>query len=129
MYAGPTTFAQGGVLERKDLLETLVGLHEAGRVMGSTLDGAEIGRRMLEILERTLEVTASALHICEGSGGLRVLGSRGPRDSLQTGVSPGRIEAARQRALEAEKRHTLQIDDALVGVFCPCPRAPQQLAY
>lgn len=111
-------------MEKRDLLESLVGLHEAGRVMGSTLDGAEIGRRMLEILGRTLEISASVVRVREDSGRLRVLHSHGLEDHLRVDVSSEEAESARRRTLEEERQHTLRVDEGLVGVFVPlCSRS------
>lgn len=119
MCLEPATLVRGGALEKRDLLETLVGLHEAGRVMGSTLDGTEIGRRMLEILDRTLDITASAVHVYEDSGRLRLLYSHGTEDHPRVDASSEEAESARRRTLETERQHTLQVDEGLAGVFTP----------
>lgn len=102
---------------KKYLLETLVGLHEAGRVMGSTLDGAEIGRRMLQILDTTLGLTVGVIHLYDDSGGLYVLSSRG-LENQQEDTSEA-IESLRRRALQTETRQSLVMDQDLVGVFVP----------
>lgn len=101
----------------RDLLETLVGLHEAGRIMGSTLDGAEIGRRMLQILDSTLGLTAGIVHVYEDSGRLCVLGSRG-LESPQ-GTPTEEVEVVRRRALETETQQSLEMDGNLAAVFVP----------
>lgn len=111
-------------MEERDVLETLVGLHEAGRVMGSTLDGAEIARRMLEIVDRTLGITASVVRVYEDSGGLRAIYSHGLDDHPRVDASSEEAESARRRALETERQHTLRLDEGLVGVFVPlCSRS------
>ena len=92
--------------------------------MGSTLDGAEIGRRMLEILDRILEITASVVHVYEDSGALRILYSHGLEDHPRVDASSEEAESARRRTLETERRHTLQVDEGLVGIFIPlCSRS------
>lgn len=122
--AVPGMLIRGGLLERRDLLETLVGLHEAGRVMGSTLDGAEIGHRMLEILERTLGVSAAALYVPGDAGGLRALVSRGLEGCSRWRVAPEEAEAVRSRVLETEQRQTLRLGPDAAGVFMPlCSRS------
>lgn len=102
---------------KKDLLETLVGLHEAGRVMGSTLDGAEIGRRMLQILDSTLDLTVGMVHLHDDSGRLCVLSSRGLES--QSEDSSEAVESLRWRALDTEMRQSLVVDQDLIGVFVP----------
>lgn len=102
---------------RKDLLETLVGLHEAGRVMGSTLDGVEIGRRMLQILDRTLAPTASIVHLHDDSGELRMLSHLGLQDSCADASEV--VESARRRAVETKTRQSLEVDEGLAALFVP----------
>lgn len=105
-------------MEEEGLLETLTWLHEAGRVMGSTLDSAETGDRLLQILDRTLGLTASVIRLHDGEGSLRVLTSWN-LESSPADVWSGRIEPARQRALEEGKQSSLQIKEGLAGVFVP----------
>ena len=85
--------------------------------MGSTLDGAEIGRRMLQILDSTLDLTVGMVHLHDDSGGLYVLSCRGPQD--QQGDSSKTAETLRWRALQTETQQSLAVDKDRAGVFVP----------
>lgn len=102
---------------KKDLLETLVGLHEASRVMGSTLDGAEIGRRMLQILDSTLELTSGIVYLHEDSGTLCMLSYRGLANPQEAASEA--VESARRRAVEKQTQQSLAMGQGISGVFVP----------
>lgn len=85
--------------------------------MGSTLDGAEIGHRMLQILDRTLGLTAGIVHVYGDSGGLCVLSFRGLESPRE--LPSEEVEVVRRRALETETRQSLDINRDLTAAFVP----------
>ncbi|MBA2441365.1 MAG: GAF domain-containing protein [Rubrobacter sp.] len=112
--------AAGEDAEKEGLLESLralMGLHEAGRVLGSTLDDAEIGQRLLEILERTSSLTAGEISLYDESGRLYTLSAAG-KDGTQSPASGPEVESLREAALESGERQALCLDGHAV-LFVP----------
>lgn len=87
--------------------------------MGSTLDEAEIGRRMLQILDRTMELTAGAVRVYDASGNLYALSGWGLEVLAEDDSLEEEIEPARRRTLEAGQRRSLRLGENLVGVLAP----------
>jgi PAS domain S-box-containing protein len=72
------------ITERKDAeeklrrsLERLVALHEAGHILGSTLEPEEIGTRLLEIMRRISGLTTAVISLRQENGWLDVWRSIG----------------------------------------------------
>ena len=55
--------------ELRRSLDRLMALHEAGIILGSTLEPEEIGTRLLEIMRRISSLTAAAISIRDGEDG------------------------------------------------------------
>src|SRR5215208_5498179 len=92
-------------IERKlqSSVHALVILHEAARVLGSTLELEEIGARLLEIMRRVSDRSTAVLELQDEMGGLRTLCALGPEDVRHWASTNPEVQAARRDALEAKE--------------------------
>ena len=81
-------------------LGVLVAIHEAGRVLSTSLDPGEIGRRLLEVIHRVSDIDGAILHVRDERGKLSVVDARGPEGLLQIARIAPEAQDARLRALE-----------------------------
>ncbi len=58
--------------ELRRSLDRLMALHEAGIILGSTLEPEEIGTRLLELMRRISSLTAAAISLRDGDGPVAV---------------------------------------------------------
>ena len=84
-------------------LGMLVALHEAGRVLNSSLDPGEIGERLLEVMHRISDVDAAILHIKDERERLLVVHACGPEGLLRITSATPEAQAARLGSLETGK--------------------------
>ena len=85
--------------ELRRSLDRLVALHEAGIILGSTLEPEEIGTRLLEIMRRISGLTAAAISLRDGDDGpvevWRSIGLEGPGSKVrETPEARAAIESA-----------------------------------
>jgi len=78
----------------------LVAVHEAGRVLSSSLHPEEIGKRLLEVIHRVTGLDAAILHVRDERGVLSVVHARGQQGLLQVASAAPEAQAARLKALE-----------------------------
>lgn len=117
------------ITERKQLEERLksslgmlVAVHEAGRVMSSTLELEEIGTRLLEVMRRVSDLRASAIYLRDESGRLRRLRAFEPEILGRAASATPEARAARRGALETRERRLFRLgegDTPLVGLYLP----------
>jgi PAS domain S-box-containing protein len=95
------------VAERKRLeerlsrsLRTLVAVHEAGRVMSSTLELEEIGARLLELMPRVADLSAAVISRRDAPGRLCTLHAFGLEGLWWMASTTPEIQDARRDALE-----------------------------
>jgi PAS domain S-box-containing protein len=106
--------------ERLDTsLNALVALHEAGRVLSSTLEPEEIGRRLLKIIHGVSDISAAIVKVQDEPGQLRVLHAHGPEDLWRQGNTTPEAEAARHRALETKERQSFRPGRLIGGGMPP----------
>ena len=107
-------------------LDRLMALHEAGHLLGSTLEPEEIATRLLEIMRRISGLTAAVISLRE-SGQLRIWRSIG-MENLEQGLRYKReVREAQQVALKNETPRSLPVagtrgdreDEPAVGLFLP----------
>jgi PAS domain S-box-containing protein len=103
-------------LERS--LSALVALHEAGRVLNSTLEPEEIGRRLLKVIHGVSDISAAIIRVQDEHGWLRVLHAHGPEDLWRQTSTTSEAEAARHKALDT-KEHQLFRPGRLIGAGIP----------
>lgn len=81
-------------------LDRLLALHEAGSVLGSTLEPEEIGDRLLEIMRRISGLTAAVINVCRERRTLGIWRSAG-LENLPPGTrNAPEVSAALRTALE-----------------------------
>jgi PAS domain S-box-containing protein len=105
-------------------LGSLLALHEAGQILGSTLERAEIGSRLLEIMERTSGLEAAVIDLNgEQPGPWR---TTGPEYLWREARSAPEAQAARREVLEAAERRVFRLQKpgdkdgiVLVGLYLP----------
>jgi PAS domain S-box-containing protein len=106
-------------------LDRLVALHEAGHLLGSTLEPEEIATRLLEIMRRISGLTAAVISLRE-TGQLRIWRSIG-MENLEQGLRYKReVREAQQVVLKNETSRSLPVgtpgdreDEPGVGLFLP----------
>ena len=81
-------------------LGMLVALHEASRVLNSSLNPGEIGKRLLEVMDRISDIDAAILHVKDEREGLLVVHACGSEGLLGMASATPEAQAARLRALE-----------------------------
>ena len=102
--------------ELRRSLDRLMALHEAGIILGSTLEPEEIGTRLLGIMRRISGLTAAAISIRDGEDGpvevWRSIGLEEPGSMIrETREARGAIESA----LRKEVTQVFALDDPESG--------------
>jgi PAS domain S-box-containing protein len=87
----------------KSNLGTLVAMHEAGRVLGSTLELEEIAARLLKLMRRIVPLGAASIKLLGEDGELNVLSEFGSDDIGRTSHTSGLATAARRGALQTKE--------------------------
>ena len=81
-------------------LEVLLALREAGQILGSTLESEEVVSRLLGIMRRVSNLTATVISVRDGDGRVRVWRSGGLERLWPRARYAPEAEAARRAALE-----------------------------
>ena len=81
-------------------LGMLVAVHEAGRILNSSLYPEEIGKRLLEVIHRVSDLDAAILRARDERGLLSVVHACGQQVLLQVASAAPEAQAARLKALE-----------------------------
>ncbi len=112
----------------QNTLASLLALHEAGKVLGSTLEQEEIGSWLLEIMQRISGPDAVAIDLMDKAGQLRLWRATGPRDLWGAARSTPEAQTARQRVLGSGDRQLFRLPRPssssregaqLVGLYLP----------
>jgi PAS domain S-box-containing protein len=111
--------------ELRRSMDRLVALHEAGHLLGSTLEPEEIATRLLEIMRRISGLTAAVISLRE-AGQLRIWRSIG-LENLKPGIRyTPEVRAAQEAVLENEAPRCFPVDarrdredESVVGLFLP----------
>ena len=99
----------------KSSLGVLVAVHEAGRVLNSTLNPEEIGERLLNIMRRFCSLEAAVLRLRDKHGQLSVVHAQGA-ESLWRMVSVTlEAQAARRKALESRDHQPFHLGQLREG--------------
>jgi len=93
----------------KSIMSALVALHEAGRVLTSTLELEEAGKRFLEIVRRIAGFDAAVLRLQSEDRGWRVLCAFGPERLRQEADRSPEAYAARRAALKTKDSQRFRI--------------------
>ncbi len=110
--------------ELRRSLDRLVALHEAGNLLGSTLEPEEVATRLLGIMRRISGLTAAVISLREDGGQLGVWRSIGlERLEPQTRYAPV-VKEAQESALKSETSRLFRLEDqgnesAAVGLCLP----------
>jgi PAS domain S-box-containing protein len=106
-------------------LDRLVALHEAGHLLGSTLEPEEIATRLLEIMRRISGLTAAAISLRE-AGQLRIWRSIGLENLNPEVRHTPEVREAQEAVLENEAPRSFPMDtrsdredESVVGLFLP----------
>ncbi len=83
-------------------LDRLVALHEAGHLLGSTLEPEELATRLLEIMRRISGLTAAVISLREENGQLRIWRSVGLENLRPKVRYTPELREAREAVLESE---------------------------
>ena len=103
--------------ELRRSLDRLMALHEAGIILGSTLEPEEIGTRLLEIMRRISGLTAAAISLRAGhDGSVEVWRSIGLEEPGLEIRRTARVREAIEAALHEEGTQVFALD-ALEGGF------------
>ena len=81
-------------------LGMMVAVHEAGRVLSSSLSPAEIGKRLLEVMHRVSDLDAAILRARDERGRLSVVHACGSEGLLRAVSAVPEAQSARLRALK-----------------------------
>ena len=109
----------------KSTLGVLVAVHEAAHVLNSTLNSKEIGARLLEILHRIFDFSATIVELRDAHGRASVLHARGPENLWRLASLAPEAQAARRKALETRERQPFRLgslkggDAPLAGLCLP----------
>src|SRR5919107_1065232 len=111
--------------ERRERRRAQEALHEAGHLLGSTLEPEEIATRLLEIMRRISGLTAAGISLSE-AGQLRIWRSIG-LENLKPGIRyTPEVRAAQEAVLENEAPRCFPVDarrdredESVVGLFLP----------
>jgi PAS domain S-box-containing protein len=96
--------------ELRRSLDRLMALHEAGNLLGSTLEPEEIATRLLGIMRRISGLTAAVISLREDGGQLGVWRSIGlERLETTARVAPA-VKEAQEAALESETSRLFRLD-------------------
>jgi DNA-binding NarL/FixJ family response regulator/signal transduction histidine kinase len=96
-------------------LGALVAVHEAGRILSSTLSLDEIGTRLLNIAQRITALTAAVISLADEHGRLRELHALGPEGLRRVASSTPEAQVARRRALKTQERQAFGLAPPAVG--------------
>jgi PAS domain S-box-containing protein len=106
-------------------LDRLVALHEAGHLLGSTLEPEEIATRLLEIMRRISGLTAAVISLRE-AGQLRIWRSIGLENLNPEVRHTPEVREAQEAVLENEAPQSFPMDarsdredESVVGLFLP----------
>ena len=106
-------------------LDRLVALHEAGHLLGSTLEPEEIATRLLEIMRRISGLTAAVISLRE-AGQLRIWRSIGLENLNPEVRHTPEVREAQEAVLENEAPRSFPMDarsdredESVVGLFLP----------
>lgn len=84
----------------KSSLSTLITVHEAGRVMSTTLELEEVGARLLELMRRVFNLSAAAISLRDERGRLCTLHAFGLEGLWWMSSFTPEVQDARRGALE-----------------------------
>lgn len=108
--------------ELRESLGVLLALREAGQVLGSTLEPAEVVSRLLDIMRQVSQLTATIISMRDERGDVQIWRSSGLSDLPEKTRYLPEAREARTAALGSE-RTVVRLADAgrngLVGVFFP----------
>jgi PAS domain S-box-containing protein len=96
--------------ELRRSLDRLVALHEAGNLLGSTLEPEEIATRLLSIMRRIAGLTAAVISLREDGGGLDVWRSIGLEKLEPNTRHAAAVKEAQEAALESETSRLFRLD-------------------
>jgi hypothetical protein len=106
-------------------LDRLVALHEAGHLLGSTLEPEEIATRLLEIMRRISGLTAAVISLRD-AGQLRIWRSIGLENLKPEIRYTPEVREAQEAVLENEAPRSFPVgarrdreDESVVGLFLP----------
>ncbi len=91
-------------------LDSLLVLHESGRMLGSSLELDELGPRLLEIAQRVVGVSAAVLSFRGDDGELSVGYAAGPEELWRRARDTAAAAAAYRRALERGEPEGFRLD-------------------
>jgi PAS domain S-box-containing protein len=106
-------------------LSTLVAIHEAGRVISSTLELEEMGIRLLEIARRVSNLSAAVINLRDERGRLCTLHAFGPESLWWVASTTPEVQDARRGALETGERRLFKLEQSgeggtpIVGLCLP----------
>lgn len=109
----------------KNSLGALGAVHEAGRILSSTLSLDEIGTKLLNIAHRVSAFTAAVISLKDEHGQLHMLQSRGLESLWRVANLTPEAQAARCEVLETKKRQAFRLKQLtedgtfLVGLYLP----------
>jgi PAS domain S-box-containing protein len=110
------------ITERKRLeqklqssLSALVAVHEAGRVLSSTLKQKEIGARLLSTMLRICDLSAAVIELQDGDRPWEVLAAVGPESVWKTASAAVEVRVARLRALKSKKHQPFWCGQPVAG--------------
>jgi PAS domain S-box-containing protein len=90
-------------------LNALLALHEASRILSSTLKLEEIGPRLLEIMHRASDLSAAVINLLGEQGQLCVLHAVGPGSLWRAASTTPEAQAARCKALKTKERQQFRL--------------------
>ena len=109
----------------KSSLGALLAVHEAGRILSSTLSLDEIGTRLLNIAQRVSALTAAVISLEDERGRWQMLHAHGPEGLWRVADVTPEVKAARRRALKTRERQAFRLASpavdgtSLVGLCLP----------
>ena len=125
-------FVAHDITERKRTEETLhrslsvlLALREANQILGSTLESEEIVSRLLEIMQRVLNLTATVISMHDENGNLQVWRSVGIEGLWARARYAPEAEIARRMALDQEEQQFFRLshpeieNESLSGLCLP----------
>ncbi|TCJ16678.1 PAS domain S-box protein [Rubrobacter taiwanensis] len=105
----------------RSALNSLLTLHEGGRILSSTLRRDEICAWLLEIVQRRSGIEASAVLLSGSGGAERLQDTAGPEEICRTARSDPAAQEARGRALKSGERRLFRMREAGVSVGLHLP--------
>jgi len=106
-------------------MAALLALHEAGRVLTSTLELEEIGKRLLEVVRRVCSLEGAILYLRAEDESLSTLGALGQESLRHAASGAPEVEGARRAALDTKDSQLFQASwseaesSPLVGLCLP----------